>query len=220
MPTTPRTYQMNAGKILLPSPWARRAAKRGLLCYLPRPIQHVWMDGEAQQEKSGWRGHCLSLASQLKFIPTTCMPSSRPPPPLRTKRRPPSSTIHAAPSPVEPHVQGASEKRGDGIVIVGVGASAGGLEAYTQLLKHLPLDTGMGFVLVQHLDPEHESALAQILSCATSLPVREITHNLPVQANHVYIIPRDTNLTIEQGVLKLEPRERAQTPHRPIDTFF
>ncbi len=106
------------------------------------------------------------------------------------------------------------------MLIVGVGASAGGQEAYTQLLKHLPLDTGMGFVLVQHLDPEHESALAQILSCATSLPVREITHNLPVQANHVYIIPRDRNLTIEQGVLKLEARERARTPHRPIDTFF
>jgi len=50
--------------------------------------------------------------------------------------------------------------------IVGVGASAGGLEAFTQLLKSLPLDTGMGFVLVQHLDPEHESALTHILSRA------------------------------------------------------
>ena len=73
--------------------------------------------------------------------------------------------------------------------IVGIGASAGGLEAFTQLLKHLPLDTGMGFVLVQHLDPQHESALTQILSRATSLPVHEITDNQPVEANHVYIIP-------------------------------
>ena len=61
--------------------------------------------------------------------------------------------------------------------IVGVGASAGGLEAFTQLLKALPLDTGMGFVLVQHLDPEHESALTQILSRATSLPVCDVTNN-------------------------------------------
>src|SRR2546427_11642943 len=87
--------------------------------------------------------------------------------------------------------------------IVGIGASAGGLEAYTQLLKHLPLDTGMGFVLVQHLDPEHESALTQILSRATSLPVNEITDNQPILPNHVHVIPRDMNLSIEQGVLKL-----------------
>lgn len=62
-----------------------------------------------------------------------------------------------------------------------IGASAGGLEAFSQLLKALPLDTRMGLVLVQHLDPEHESALAQILSRATSLPVVEITNNQPVE---------------------------------------
>ncbi|MDZ4856847.1 MAG: chemotaxis protein CheB [Nitrospirota bacterium] len=104
--------------------------------------------------------------------------------------------------------------------VVGVGASAGGLEAFTQLLTHLPLDTGMAFVLVQHLDPDHESALAHILSRATRLPVGEITHNQPLQANHVYIIPRDTNLSVVEGHLKLEPRKRTRTPHRPIDTFF
>ena len=104
--------------------------------------------------------------------------------------------------------------------IVGIGASAGGLEAFTQLLKALPLDTGMGFVLVQHLDPEHESALTQILTRATSLPVYEVTNNQVVQANHVYIIPPDTNLSIAQGILKLEPRPKVRTPHRPIDTFF
>ena len=102
--------------------------------------------------------------------------------------------------------------------IVGIGASAGGLEAFTQLLAALPLDTGMGFVLVQHLDPDHESALTQILSRATSLPVREITDDQPVEPNHVYVIPRDTDLTIAEGVLKLQPRARTRTPHRPIDT--
>jgi two-component system CheB/CheR fusion protein len=57
--------------------------------------------------------------------------------------------------------------------VVGVGASAGGLEAFTLLLQHLPVDTGMSFVLVQHLDPAHESALTKLLSKATSMPVRE-----------------------------------------------
>ena len=61
------------------------------------------------------------------------------------------------------------------ILIVGVGASAGGLEAFTLLLKDVPVDTGMGFVLVQHLDPVHESALTQILAKATAMPVRRQT---------------------------------------------
>ena len=104
--------------------------------------------------------------------------------------------------------------------IVGVGASAGGLEAFTQLLNALPLDTGMGFVLVQHLDPEHESALTQILSRATSMPVCDVTNNQAVQPNHVYIIPPDTNLSISEGMLRLQPRPKTRTPHRPIDAFF
>jgi two-component system, chemotaxis family, CheB/CheR fusion protein len=76
--------------------------------------------------------------------------------------------------------------------IVGIGASAGGLEAFSTLLKHLRLDTGMGFVLVQHLDPVHDSALTQLLGRATSLPVREVTNNLRVEPNHVYVIPPNT----------------------------
>jgi len=109
---------------------------------------------------------------------------------------------------------------GPSFPIVGIGASAGGLEAFTELLKHLPLDTGMGIVLVQHLDPLHESALTQILTRATSLPLREVTNNLRVEANHVYVIPPNTNLGIVQGVLKLQPRPRTRTPHRSIDFFF
>ena len=104
--------------------------------------------------------------------------------------------------------------------IVGVGASAGGLEAFTELLKHLPLDTGMGFVLVQHLDPQHQSALTQLLARATSMPVQEVTNNLRVDANHVYVIPPNTDLGIEQGVLKLQPREQTRTPHHSIECFF
>ena len=104
--------------------------------------------------------------------------------------------------------------------IVGIGASAGGLEAVTELLKHLPVDTGLGFVLVQHLDPQHESALTQILARATSMPVREITDNLPVEANHVYIIPPNANLSMTKGVLNLRPRQQARTPPRSIDFFF
>ena len=104
--------------------------------------------------------------------------------------------------------------------IVGVGASAGGLEAFTGLLKHLPVDTGMAFVLVQHLDPQHESALPQILTRATSMPVHEVTNNLAIKANHVYIIPPNTSLGIARGFLILQPRPQTRAPTRSIDSFF
>ena len=104
--------------------------------------------------------------------------------------------------------------------IVGIGASAGGLEAYTQLLKRLPADTGLGFVLVQHLDPQHPSALAHLLARATTMPVHEVTNNLRVEANHVYVIPPNTNLGIAQGILKLMPRAQSRTALRSIDIFF
>src|SRR5471030_1017809 len=73
--------------------------------------------------------------------------------------------------------------------VVGIGASSGGLEAFSQLLRQLPANTGFGFVLVQHLDPQHQSALASILARTTDMPVREVTNNLRVEANNVYIIP-------------------------------
>ena len=104
--------------------------------------------------------------------------------------------------------------------VVGIGASAGGLEAFTRLLKHLPVDTGMAFVLVQHLDPVHESALTKLLSKTTSMPVREVTNNTRVQPDQVNIIPPNTSLTIDEGVLKLQPRKKTDGLHRPIDHFF
>src|SRR2546428_1295163 len=103
--------------------------------------------------------------------------------------------------------------------IVGIGASAGGLEAFTRLLQSLPVDTGMGFVLVQHLDPVHESNLTKLLSKATSMPVLEVTNNTRVEPNRVYIIPPNTSLAIAESVLQLLPRETGGQ-HRPIDSFF
>ena len=104
--------------------------------------------------------------------------------------------------------------------IVGIGASAGGLEAFSDLLRQLPLDTGMGFVLVQHLDPTHDSALTELLQRVTTLPVREVTNNLAVEPNHVYVIPPNTNLGISAGALILSPRPEIPAAARSIDAFF
>jgi two-component system CheB/CheR fusion protein len=103
--------------------------------------------------------------------------------------------------------------------IVGVGASAGGLEAFTQLLTALPCDTGMAFVLVQHLSPTHASALSEILSRATKMPVAEVHDELTVEPNHVYVIPPARDMTISNGRLQLVPREPSGL-HSPIDQFF
>lgn len=104
--------------------------------------------------------------------------------------------------------------------IAGIGASAGGLEAFTELLKHLPDDTGMGFVLIQHLHPEHPSALTEILSRATKMPVVEIEDGMRVAPNHIYIIPPNTYLGILHGVLHLMPRSDIKGQNLPIDYFF
>ena len=104
--------------------------------------------------------------------------------------------------------------------IVGIGASAGGLEAFAQLLRHLPVKTGMAFVLVQHLDPTHESILPELLARTTSMPVNAVKDGMGVIPNHIYVIPRNTNMAISQGSLRLLPRQNAALPHRSIDYFF
>ncbi len=108
---------------------------------------------------------------------------------------------------------------GTPFTIVGIGASAGGLEAFTQLLKTLPVDTGMSFVLVQHLDPAHESQLSEILARATSMRVREATEGLAVEPNSVYVIPPNSNITISSGTMVLTPQV-AGTVNLPVDYLF
>ncbi len=104
--------------------------------------------------------------------------------------------------------------------VVGIGASAGGLEAYSELLHHLPEKTGMAFVLVQHLDPKHQSGLQEILARTTGIPVTEVTHGIKVQPDHVYVIPSDTDLSIKGGILQLSDRTLVHGQHIPIDNFF
>lgn len=104
--------------------------------------------------------------------------------------------------------------------IVGIGASAGGLEAFTELLQNLPRATGMAFVLVQHLDPTHSSVLSEILSRTTKIPVVEVTDAMIVEHDHVYVIPPNANMAVEGGNLRLVPRVLTRGQHMPINYFF
>jgi two-component system CheB/CheR fusion protein len=110
--------------------------------------------------------------------------------------------------------------RASSFPIVGVGASAGGLETFSQLLQELPPDTGMGYVLIQHLDPKHESMLTSLLTRTTPMPVVEAADGLSVEPNHVYVIPPNTNLGILHGTLHLMPRGDPHKQHLPVDYFL
>ncbi|MGH7941681.1 MAG: chemotaxis protein CheB, partial [Limisphaerales bacterium] len=104
--------------------------------------------------------------------------------------------------------------------IIGIGASAGGLEAFTRLLSNLPENTGMAFVLVQHLDPDHASHLTNLLTKATAMPVREVKNGMTIKPNHVFIIPPNFNMGIAKRKLILTPRDETRVPHLPVDFFF
>ena len=103
---------------------------------------------------------------------------------------------------------------------MGVGASAGGLEAFTELLTALPLDTGMAFVLIQHLEAEHESMLTELLSKVTEMPVTEVRQSTRVEPNHVYVIRANADLSLADGMLRTSSRKAPAGHHLPIDHFF
>ena len=104
--------------------------------------------------------------------------------------------------------------------VVGIGASAGGLDAFKKLLKAIPENSGMAFILVQHLDPAHESILVDLLQRVTKIPVQEITDNVQVAPDHIYIIPSNKLLTATDGVLQLSARLPKGQRNLPIDVFF
>src|SRR3954452_12248560 len=110
--------------------------------------------------------------------------------------------------PVAPAREKSSQSKASALPlpVVGMGASAGGLEAFTAVLRNVPADTGMAFVLVQHLDPKHESLLVDLLSKSTSMPVTAARDGEPVASNHVYVIPPNANLEISSGVLRITQR--------------
>src|SRR5438552_8296843 len=104
--------------------------------------------------------------------------------------------------------------------IVGFGASAGGLEAFSELLSNLPVEPTMAFVLIQHLDPKHPSILSDILSRTTRMSVVEAKHGMRVEPGHVYVMPPNARMTIAGEVLHLGPRSDDRGPQLPIDHFL
>lgn len=110
------------------------------------------------------------------------------------------------------HKHLADEAAASGGYVVGIGASAGGLEAINEFFDNIPEDTGFSFVVIQHLSPDYKSLMAELLSKHTSMQVIEASEGMPLQANSIYLIPSKKILTIVKGKLQLHEKLRNITP--------
>jgi two-component system CheB/CheR fusion protein len=104
--------------------------------------------------------------------------------------------------------------------VVGIGASAGGLQALEEFFENVAIDSGMAYVVVQHLSPDHTSLLGEILSRKSRIPVIEIRDGMPVEPNKAYVIAPGHTLTIELGTLKLGDPVEKRGHRRPVDDFL
>jgi two-component system CheB/CheR fusion protein len=132
-------------------------------------------------------------------------------PASRKLAKPAASTLRARPE--ETAMQ-------TGCPVVGFGASAGGLEAFQEILASFPINTGLAFVFVQHLDPNHPSILGELLAKGTKMPVLQVKNQMPVEPNKVYVIPPNVGMRLSEGRLLLTERTTGFGPHLPIDEFF
>ncbi|MBT9505101.1 chemotaxis protein CheB [Rhodoferax sp.] len=107
-----------------------------------------------------------------------------------------------------------------GLCIAGIGASAGGYDAIRKFFRAMPEDSGVAFVVVQHLDPTHTSLAAELFAKCTSMPVSEAREGERIEANHVYTSPSDKEVAVKNGCLRLTPRPPVKQLHLPIDHFF
>ncbi|MFZ2302970.1 MAG: chemotaxis protein CheB [Gallionella sp.] len=123
-------------------------------------------------------------------------------------------------SEFKPAEKSNNEREGQGFFIVGIGASAGGLEAFEHFFRNVPPGSGMAFVLVPHLDPSHASILTEILQRSTTMPVVEAQDQVQVELNRVYVIPPNRDMAIFHGVLQLSTPEQPRGQRMPIDAFL
>jgi two-component system, chemotaxis family, CheB/CheR fusion protein len=109
---------------------------------------------------------------------------------------------------------------GDGFMVVGLGASAGGIHACKTFFEQVPQGTGMAYVVILHLSPEHDSRLAEVLQQSTPMTVTQVTETVTIKPNHVYVIPPNRSLSMQDGTLVLSEVTRVEERRAPVDIFF
>jgi two-component system CheB/CheR fusion protein len=114
-----------------------------------------------------------------------------------------------------------AEPSSNGFLIVAIGASAGGMEAFSELIQNLPPDTGMAFVLIQHLDPKHHSILTELLAKQTRMRVKEVADGMHLEPDHIFVIPPNATMSVADRTLQITtPREETRGLHMSIDHFM
>jgi two-component system CheB/CheR fusion protein len=113
-----------------------------------------------------------------------------------------------------------SRQAGDEFLVVGIGASAGGIKALMEFFARVPSDSGMAYVVILHLSPEHESRLAEVLQAATEVPVTQVRGSVRIEPNHVYVIPPNKSLAMSDGRLTLSRLKGVEERRAPVDIFF
>ncbi|HUQ30716.1 MAG TPA: CheR family methyltransferase, partial [Pyrinomonadaceae bacterium] len=114
----------------------------------------------------------------------------------------------------------AGEKRDDDFLIVGIGASAGGITAFKHFFENVPATSGMAYVVILHLSPEHDSKLAEVLQSSAAIPVAQVVESIKIEPNHVYVIPPNKSLAMNDGVLALSEIKGYEERRAPVDIFF
>src|SRR5262245_18828712 len=112
------------------------------------------------------------------------------------------------------------ELSGDNFLVVGLGASAGAIKAFKEFFTRVPADSGMAYVVILHLSPEHESKLAEILQLSSEIPVTQVKGTVRIKPNQVYVIPPNQSLSMKDGHLALSEMTRIEERRAPVDIFF
>ena len=112
------------------------------------------------------------------------------------------------------------QEQPDNLTVAGIGASAGGLKALQAFFETLPDNTGLAFVVITHLHPEYKSHMAEILQNSTGMPVRQVTREIRVEPNHVYVIPPNRRILMTDTTLDLAEFKEPRGMRLPIDYFF
>ena len=104
--------------------------------------------------------------------------------------------------------------------VVGLGASAGGIKALKDFFAHVPPNTGAAYVVILHLSPDHDSRLAEVLQTSAPMPVSQVAASVPIEIDHVYVVPPNKSLTIADGMLMVSDFRRPEERRAPVDLFF
>ncbi len=113
-----------------------------------------------------------------------------------------------------------SREEPDKFLVVGLGASAGGIQALKEFFTQVPDDSDMAYVVILHMSPEHESKLAEILQVTSQIPVTQVRERVKIEPNYVYVIPPNRNLGMRDGHLMLSEMTQREQRRSPVDTFF